>query len=179
MSIDPILEKCGRKYCDSSCKFWSNFDVSEGVFTCSILASIVTILATTFFKYWVNTHEYCHNTYKYCHNPCEYWAGEYTLRACGGLLLWNWLLNLILTENVFKIASKLTSIVTILVSITLAGEHIFQVLAQYQYYQNTYDYCYNTCEYWAYEYTHEPSSSNMRQRKEIWLDENSSLFMQH
>ena len=30
-----------------------------------------------------------------------------------------------------KITSKLTSIVTILASITLAGEHIFQVLAQY------------------------------------------------
>ena len=30
-----------------------------------------------------------------------------------------------------KIASKLTSIVRILASITLAGEHIFQVLAQY------------------------------------------------
>ena len=30
-----------------------------------------------------------------------------------------------------KIALKLTSIVTILTSITLAGEHIFQVLAQY------------------------------------------------
>ena len=31
----------------------------------------------------------------------------------------------------FKIGSKLTSIVTILVNITLAGEHIFQVLGQY------------------------------------------------
>ena len=30
-----------------------------------------------------------------------------------------------------RIALKLTSIVTILASITLAGEHIFQVLAQY------------------------------------------------
>ena len=30
-----------------------------------------------------------------------------------------------------KIASKLTSIVTILANITLAGEHIFQVLGQY------------------------------------------------
>ena len=30
-----------------------------------------------------------------------------------------------------KIASKLTSIVTILASIALAGDHIFQVLAQY------------------------------------------------
>ena len=30
-----------------------------------------------------------------------------------------------------KIASKLTSIVTILINIALAGEHIFQVLAQY------------------------------------------------
>ena len=31
----------------------------------------------------------------------------------------------------FKIASKLTSIVTILANIALAGEHIFQVLGQY------------------------------------------------
>ena len=30
-----------------------------------------------------------------------------------------------------KIASKLTSIVTILANISLAGEHIFQVLGQY------------------------------------------------
>ena len=30
-----------------------------------------------------------------------------------------------------KIASKLTSIVTILVNIALAGDHIFQVLGQY------------------------------------------------
>ena len=30
-----------------------------------------------------------------------------------------------------KIASKLTSIVTIIANIALAGEHIFQVLAQY------------------------------------------------
>ena len=35
------------------------------------------------------------------------------------------------TRKIFKIASKLTRIVTILASITLAGEHIFQVLAQY------------------------------------------------
>ena len=68
------------------------------VFTCSILASIMTIQllqnlqvhvlwqysrilhlqVTTFFKYWLNTREYYHNTYKYCHNTCEYWVGEYT-----------------------------------------------------------------------------------------------------
>ena len=35
------------------------------------------------------------------------------------------------TEKLFKIASKLTSIVTILANIALAGEHIFQVLGQY------------------------------------------------
>ena len=51
--------------------------------------------------------------------------------GCGRSLLWNWLLKLILTENLFKIASKLTSIVTILANIALAGDHIFQVLAQY------------------------------------------------
>ena len=37
-------------------------------------------------------------------------------KACGRSLLWNWLLKLILTENLFRIASKLTSIVTILAS---------------------------------------------------------------
>ena len=52
-------------------------------------------------------------------------------QACGRSSLWNWLLKLILTVNLFKIASKLTSIVTILVNISLAGDHIFQVLAQY------------------------------------------------
>ena len=39
--------------------------------------------------------------------------------------------NLPQTFKYIKIASKLTSIVAILASITLAGEHIFQVLAQY------------------------------------------------
>ena len=46
-------------------------------------------------------------------------------------------INLKLTSKVeileifFKLASKLTSIVTILASFALASEHIFQVLAQY------------------------------------------------
>ena len=39
--------------------------------------------------------------------------------------------NLPQTLKYIKIASKLTSIVTILVNIALAGDHIFQVLAQY------------------------------------------------
>ena len=37
---------------------------------------------------------------------------------------------MILTENLLKIASKLTSIVIKLANIALAGEHIFQVLGQ-------------------------------------------------
>ena len=45
-------------------------------------------------------------------------------------------------QNMYiKIASKLTSSVRILASITLAGEH------------STYKYCHNTCEYWSGEYT--------------------------
>ena len=52
-------------------------------------------------------------------------------KACGRSLLWNWLLKLILTGNLFKITSKPTSIVTILANIALAGDHIFQVLGQY------------------------------------------------
>ena len=49
-------------------------------------------------------------------------------KACGRSLIWNWLLKLILTENLFRIASKLTSIVTILANTAFAGDHIFQVL---------------------------------------------------
>ena len=43
-----------------------------------------------------------------------------------------------------KIALKLTSIVKILANIALAGEHIFQVLAQYH---NTYEYFHSICKY--------------------------------
>ena len=39
--------------------------------------------------------------------------------------------NVEFTEIHLKIASKLKSIVTILASIALVGEHIFQVLGQY------------------------------------------------
>ena len=104
----------------------------------------------------LNTRKYCDNTCKYCGNTHEYWPNTWKMcspasaiftsivtilvsfeailmyfKACGRSSLWNWLLKLILTENRFKIASKLTSIVTILANIALAGDHIFQVLAQY------------------------------------------------
>ena len=71
------------------------------------------------------------NVREYCHNTCSFEAILMHFKACGRSLLKNWLLKLILTEKLFKIASKLTSIVTILANIALAGEHIFQVLAQY------------------------------------------------
>ena len=45
-----------------------------------------------------------------------------------------------------KIASKLTSIVTILANIGLAGEHIFKYwLNTREYYHITHEYCHNTC----------------------------------
>ena len=53
-----------------------------------------------------------------------------------------------------QIPSKLTSIVSILASIAIAGEHIFKYwLNTREYYHNTYEYYCNTCEYWAGEYT--------------------------
>ena len=97
----------------------------------------------------LNTRKYCDNTRKYCVNTQEYWANTWKMclpasailesfeamlmyfKACGRSLLWNWLLKLILTENLFKIASKRTSIVTILANIAQPGDHIFQVYAQY------------------------------------------------
>ena len=104
----------------------------------------------------LNTCKYCDNTRQYCGNTHEYWPNTWKMcspasakftsivtilvsyeailmdfKACGRSLLWNWLVKLILAENLFKIASKLTSIVTILANIALAGDHIFQVLGQY------------------------------------------------
>ena len=79
----------------------------------------------------------------------------------GRLSLWNWLLKLILTENIFKIASKPTSIVTIFANIALAGNRIFQYLLNTcAYYQNSYKYCHNICKYWVSEYTLSISLNN-------------------
>ena len=86
--------------------------------------------------YLLNTRKYCDNTFKYCGNTYKYWAN--TWKICSPAAA-----SVLLTDVQFqsnglsqalkyiKIALKLTSIVTILASITLAGEHIFQVLAQY------------------------------------------------
>ena len=73
---------------------------------CVILASIVTILAS---------FEAILVYFKAC---CR----KITLKLTSYVEIY---------RNPLQIASKLTSIVAVLVSITLAGEHIFQVLAQY------------------------------------------------
>ena len=52
----------------------------------------------------------------------------YYIKACGRSYL-KFTFMLIYTENLSKIASKRTSIVTILANVALAGDHIFQVLA--------------------------------------------------
>ena len=123
---------------------------TKGVFTCSKIISIVTNDNTC--KYSGNTHEHWPNAWK------MQFASIVTLlvnfeailmyfKACGRSLLWNWLLKLIFTENLFKIASKLTSIVAILANIVLAGEHTFQVwLNTREYYHNTYQYWHDTCK---------------------------------
>ena len=83
-------------------------------------------------KYWDNTRKYCGNAHQYwpniwkmCSPASAIFASIVTIlvsfeailmyfKACCRLLLLNWLLKLILTENLYKIASKLTSILTIL-----------------------------------------------------------------
>ena len=46
-----------------------------------------------------------------------------------------------------RIASKLTSIVTILTNIALAGDLFFKYWVNTrEYYHNSYEYCHNTCE---------------------------------
>ena len=78
-------------------------------------------------------------TYK-C-NTHEFWSNVILFQS-----LW-WDLYL-------KLTSKPTIGVTIFASITLAVEHIFQVLAQYSWVLSQYlQVCHNTCKYWAGEYT--------------------------
>ena len=88
----------------------------------------------------LNTCKYCDNTRKYCGNTLT--NVEPILEKCVHLQVQYFdvgILKLVVdhyfeidfTENLFKIASKLTSIVTLLANIALAGDHIFQVLAQY------------------------------------------------
>ena len=53
-----------------------------------------------------------------------------------------------------KIASKLTSIVTILRVLHLQVNTFVKYWVNIcEYYHNTYEYCHNTCQYWAGEYT--------------------------
>ena len=61
--------------------------ITLGVFTCSILASIVVIL-TIMSQYLKNVFTCKCNTRKYCHNTCEYWAGEYTPGPSLIFLIW-------------------------------------------------------------------------------------------
>ena len=90
------------------------------------------------------------------HNTCEYWANTWKLCSPASEILASIVTILVSFEVILKkfsviikfksqfqyndlpqalkcikIASKLTSIVTILAGISLAGEHIIQVLAQY------------------------------------------------
>ena len=59
-----------------------------------------------------------------------------------------------LRKNLFKIASKVTSIMKILAIITFAGEHIFNYwFNTRKYYHKTFEYSQNTCKYCAAEYT--------------------------
>ena len=104
----------------------------------------------------LNTCEYCDNSCKYCGNTHEYWANTWkmfspasaifasivTILVIFEAMLWKFSVRInfksqfqsndpVQALKYIKIASKLTSIVTILVNIALAGEHIFQVLGQY------------------------------------------------
>ena len=80
----------------------------------------------------LNTGKYCDNTRKYCGNTHKYWPNTwkmcsptstiftsivtiivsfeailmYYIKACSRSLLWNWLLKMIFTANLFIIASK-------------------------------------------------------------------------
>ena len=74
---------------------------------------------------------YLLNTRKYCDNTCKF---EAILKGFSMRINFKSQFqsnDLPQALKYIKIASKLTSIVTILANIALAGEHIFQVLGQY------------------------------------------------
>ena len=95
----------------------------------------------------LNACKYCDNTYKYCGNTRKVWSPAsaiftsiVTIPVSFEAILKRFFCinfksqfqsNDLLQALKYIKTSKLTSIVTILASITLAGEHIFQVLAQY------------------------------------------------
>ena len=72
-----------------------------------------------------------YNTGEYCHNTCKFEAilKRFSVRINFKSQFQS--NNLPQALKYIKIASKLTSIVTILASIAFTGEHIFQVLAEY------------------------------------------------
>ena len=103
-----------------------------------------------------NTHKYCYNTRKYYGNTHEYWPNTWKTWSPASAIFVSIVTILGGFESILKrfsvrinfksqfqsndlpqalkyikIASKRTSIVTILANIALAGEHIFQVLGQY------------------------------------------------
>ena len=93
---------------------------------------------------------------EYCHNTCKFWSNFYISLSlcCGRSLLWNWLLKLIFIENLFKIASELTSIVSLTQILHKQVTTFFKYWVNTcECYHTTYEYCHNTCEYWAGEYT--------------------------
>ena len=108
-----------RKYCDNTCKYCSNTH-----------------------EYWANTHEYWANTWKMWSPASTIFTSIVTILVSFEAI-WKRVFVKINFKSQFqsndvpqalkyiKIASKLTSIVTILANIALAGEHIFQVLGQY------------------------------------------------
>ena len=99
-------------------------------------------IAISFWHFWSwtpCTHEYWANTWKMCSPASAIFASFVTIlvrfeailmyfNACGRSVLWKWILKLILTGNLFKIASKLKSIGSILVSITTILTSISTIL---------------------------------------------------
>ena len=104
----------------------------------------------------LNTCKYCENTCKYCRNTHEYWPNTWKMWSPASTIFTSIVTILVSFEAIWKrvfvkinfksqfqsndvpqdlkyikIASKLTSHVTILANIALAGDHIFQVLGQY------------------------------------------------
>ena len=63
------------------------------------------------------------DTCEYCYNICKFLAIYFKALKLT--------LKVDSYTTPFKIASKLTSIVTMLANIALAGDHIFQILGQY------------------------------------------------
>ena len=132
-------------------KMYQNVYETKGVFTCLILASIVTVPI----KYCDNAYKYWANSWKMCSSASVILVIIDTILLSFQAILINFKAYIWLTSNVDiyrKLLQSLQVLWQYLPVLHLQVNTFFKYwLNTCKYYLNTYKYWHNTCEYWAGE----------------------------